>query len=348
MSTVETDPMHALPTAWGGPHGQARLRQVPEDFIVEEDLGYGADGDGEHLLLHIRKRQLNTTEVAGRLARWAGVPRQAIGYAGLKDREAITSQTFSVALPGRDLPSLEGLEDERLQVLEAQRHRRKVRTGALRGNRFRLRLRAFSGDRAALEHTLAQLRTRGMPNYFGAQRFGHAGGNLTAARALLLDGARVPRARRGLLYSAARSWLFNQVLAARVRQQLWQQALPGDVFSLDGRRAQFQDPGPEPDPALAPRLAGLEIHPTGPLCGRPSRALAPAQAAAALEADVLAPHQVWIDALAARGLDADRRALRARVTDLSWQWADDDLILDFGLPAGSYATTLLSELIAAA
>src|SRR6185503_17769039 len=161
-----------LPFAHGAiPPLTARLRLTHEDFLVEEILGYDADGAGEHLLLWVEKRGANTDWVARELAKFAGVPAVAVGYAGLKDRHAVTRQTFSVQLAGRPDPDWSTFPHAEVTVLAATRHSRKLKRGALRGNRFVLVLREVGGDRAQAESVLQRIATHGVPNYFGEQRF---------------------------------------------------------------------------------------------------------------------------------------------------------------------------------
>lgn len=338
------DPTRALPFAHGGPVLQGRLRATAEDFIVEEQLGYAASGAGEHVFLTVRKRERNTHEVARTLARLAGVPQVAVGYAGLKDRNAVTVQHFTVQLPGRDSPDWSQVEDDSLQVLGAVRHDRKIRRGGLRGNRFVIRVVEVAGDREQAETRLRRIADSGVPNYFGSQRFGHQGQNLVRVDELFAGRGRRPnREQRGLLLSAARAQLFNQVLQVRVADGSWHRALAGDVMSLAGSQRQFMhDPQ---DATIETRLAQLDIHPTGPLCGRRSRALQPQLAAAQLEDRVLADWPDWLDGLQRFGLDSDRRALRLVLDGLAWEWQGQALVLRFGLPAGAYATTVLRELV---
>src|SRR5690625_1104831 len=285
---------------------------------------------------------MNTAFAARRIARWAGVAESAVGYAGLKDRHAVTRQRFSVHLPGREAPPLDGLEDAGLQVLAQARHAKKLPRGALAGNRFVLTLREVRGDREAIAARLRRIAEGGVPNGFGEQRFGHGGGNVDAALAMF-EGRRVRRDQRGHLLSAARSALFNRVLAARVRSGSWNKALEGEVWILDGSRSVF---GPEPwNEALAQRLADFDIHPSAPLWGR--GALRSAGAALALETAALDHPQAraLCRGLEAAGLRQERRATRVRAQDLAADWPDPaTLRLRFSLPAGSYATAVLAEI----
>ncbi|UYB50687.1 tRNA pseudouridine(13) synthase TruD [Xanthomonas sp. AM6] len=336
--------MSDLPRAFGAAPLQARMRSVAEDFQVDELPAFEPSGEGEHLLLTVRKRGMNTAFAARRLAQWAGVAEMAIGYAGMKDRHAVTTQRFSVHLPKRVAPALEALHSDDLQVIQAQWHNRKLPRGALAGNGFVLVLREVRGERAAIEARLAQIAARGIPNWFGEQRFGRDGGNVGAALAMF-DGRRVRREQRSLLLSAARSELFNRVLAARVAAGNWDAALDGEVWLLDGSRSVF---GPEPwSAALAERLQRFDIHPSAPLWG--AGELRSAAAARALELAALddATSARLREGLEREGLKQERRATRLRAGALQWRWLDgqgDALELRFALPPGSYATALLHEL----
>lgn len=342
MSAAGQPPGVGLPRAWGEPVLEAVIRAAPEDFLVDEVDAFPASGSGEHLLLTIGKRELNTVEAARRIARWAGVPGSAIGYAGLKDRHAVTRQRFSVHLPGREAPPVAGLEGDGLRVLDQARHAKKLPRGALAGNHFELTLREVQGDRGAIDGRLARIAAEGVPNWFGEQRFGRDGGNVNAALAMFA-GRRVRRDQRGLLLSAARSELFNRVLAVRVRDGSWNRALEGEAWILDGSRSVF---GPEPWSAdLARRLAAFDIHPSAPLWG--AGRLRTAAAALALETAALGEERSLAlrGGLEAAGLRQERRATRVLPAGLSYDWpAPATLRLRFGLPPGSYATAVLAEL----
>jgi len=227
-----------------------------------------------------------------------------------------------------------------VKVLAATRHSRKLKRGALRGNRFMLILRDVQGDREAAERVLGQIALRGVPNYFGEQRFGREGGNVAQARAMFA-GRRVERDKRSFLLSAARSQIFNNVLAARVERGAWDTPLDGEIWSLAGSRSWF---GPEPfTEVLAGRLARADIHPSGPLWGQGEP---PSQAeAGALERAAAAACQDLADGLVAARMDQERRPLRLIPQDLTWRWLDgDELELVFELPAGTYATVVVREL----
>ena len=332
-----------LPHAHGEAVLSARMRSVPEDFQVNELPSFEPAGSGEHLLLTVEKRGMNTAYAARLLAEWAGVPEMAIGYAGLKDRHALTVQRFTVHLPRRVAPDIALLEREgELRVLDRHWHSRKLPRGALAGNRFGLLLRDVQGAPEAIDLRLERIARAGVPNYFGEQRFGRDGDNIAQARSMFA-GRRVRREQRGILLSAARSQLFNRVLAARVERGDWDAALAGEVWMLDGTRSVF---GPQPlDDALETRLQQMDIHPTGPLWGR--GALRSADEVAAIEHAVLEDDESLAlkKGLERAGLSQERRALRVRPADLVWtRPAPDTLSLSFSLPAGSYATAVLAEL----
>ena len=334
--------MSELARAHGAPVLSARMRVAPEDFFVEELPSFEPSGSGEHLLLTIEKRGMNTAFAARRIADWAGVDESAIGHAGLKDRHAVTRQRFTVWLPKKVAPDLAALHTDELRVLDHAWHARKLPRGALAGNRFVLALRGVAGDAAAIEARLQAIALHGVPNYFGEQRFGRGGGNVQQAVAMFA-GRRVRREERSMLLSAARSELFNRVLDGRVAAGSWNAALDGEVWMLDGSRSVF---GPEPfSEALQARLDAFDIHPSGPLWGEGelrSADVARAVELAALEGDTAARLR---NGLERAGLKQERRALRLRPADLAWRWLEGGALeLRFALPPGSYATTVLREL----
>lgn len=336
----------SLPYAYGGPLGRALLRSIPEDFFVDEVLGFPLSGSGEHLFVHIEKRGLTTEAVARSLARALSVPARDVSYAGMKDRHAVTRQWFSIQLPGREEALAADALGEGVRVLATERNARKLRRGALRGNRFVLKLRDAAVGWRALSARLALIAREGVPNYFGEQRFGRDGDNVEQARAMFAGRYR-PKGRqlRGILLSAVRSALFNEVLAERVRQGNWNQLLPGELVMLDGRHSLF--PAPDIDRELAARAAWAAVHPTGPLPGDGDPR--PAGAVAALEELILAREPELTAGLAAARVETARRALRLAVRELAW-WRDSDgeLVVSFFLTAGGYATTVIREILSVA
>lgn len=339
-TSVPTLPVLAY--AYGGAPATGSLRLNPEDFQVRELPLLEPDGSGEHVWLWIRKRGENTDHIAGLLSQHAGVHPREVSYAGLKDRHALTEQWFSVHLPGRAEPDWKALDSATVTVLRHARHARKLQRGALRGNAFCITVRAVCGDLLRLQTVLEQVVSAGVPNYFGEQRFGIGGSNLqTAAQLFRNPRMKLSRNRRSLALSAARSLLFNAVLSQRVADGSWDRALSGDAMQLDGSHSFFiAETG---DTSIPQRLAALDIHPTGPLCGKGD---SPVQGACReLEDAVLSNYAGYLDGLAAAGLRQERRALRLPVSGLHWHWPQPDLlVLEFSLPAGCYATSVLREL----
>lgn len=337
------DPVDSLAFALGRPAASGRIRCSADDFRVAEQLGFEPEGEGEHLWLYVRKRGANTDWAARALARWADVRPAAVSYAGLKDRHAVTDQWFSIHLPGRADPDYAALTLPELTIRDARRHQRKLQRGGLRGNRFHLVVRDLSGEVDTIAERLRQLQTQGVPNYFGAQRFGHHGHNVDQARRLFAgELRRVDRHRRGLYLSAARAWLFNAVLSRRIRDCSWRQGTDGDLMMLEGSHSVFS--AATLDDELRARLARLDIHPSGPLWGHNGKW--PSAAAWQLEQTVAAGEPALRDGLVAAGLRAERRALRLALGDAECHTdCADTLELSFSLPAGSYATVVLRELL---
>lgn len=341
MSDTETVippwPRHRAPLVTG------LLRRVPEDFQVDECMPLTLTGSGEHLWLQLRKRGVNTEFVARQLARAIGVPPRAVSYAGMKDRHAVTTQWFSVHLPGRDVADdLAGRLPPTIELLAAQRHARKLQRGALKGNRFVIVLRDCAGECAALAARLDDIAHTGVPNYFGEQRFGRDGENPQRALAMFEGAAVRERHLRGLYLSAARSLLFNHVLARRVRDGSWAQLLDGELCILNGSNSFFMLE--RHDAEIAARLQSGDIHPSGPLWGAGA---SPSGARVhALESDVAAALPRLAAGLAQAGLTQERRALRVIPAECRAEWLDPrSLRLGFTLPAGSYATAVLRELV---
>lgn len=327
------------PYAYGGPAGIGTIRTRPEDFIVQEQLGFIPSGNGEHVFLQIQKIGENTEFVARQLARFAGVRQRDIGYAGLKDRNAVTSQWFSVWLPGKADPDWQLLTTESMTVLQATRHNKKLKRGALAGNHFQILIRDYSGGREQLTRQLNAIKIGGMPNYFGEQRFGHSGCNVGKAIALF-RGKKMGREQRGLYLSAARSFIFNHILASRVNLGNWHKALDGDVFMFASSNTWFHSAQADAD--INRRLVSLEIHPTGSLWGVGEQDVS--AEAFSLEQSVVDQYPELAQGLLNFKVARGRRALRVKVTNLNWSISENQVRFDFILPAGSYATALLREI----
>jgi tRNA pseudouridine13 synthase len=322
------------------PVSQAVMRQTPEDFQVVEIPSFVPEGEGEHEFLLIRKTGENTDWVAKLLASFCQIPVKDVGYAGKKDRHAITEQWFSVRLPLTRKIDWSLFGGDSIQVLDSVRHQRKLRLGALLGNRFTIRLKHLSNEVDFVER-LEKIKS-GVPNYFGEQRFGRDGGNLVKGLALI-NGEFKERQRhkKGLYISAVRSWLFNQVTSERVAQGLWHNIMHGDMMMLNGSRSHFL--AEAADTALVARLKEYNIHLSGPLWGRGATLVT--DEGAIWEGSVLAPWASVTEGLEHLGLQQERRALRLvpeglrAIKESEGQW-----LLSFSLPAGSFATSILREL----
>lgn len=334
--------MPQLLYASGLPQATAVIRSQPEDFLVVEELSFTPSGNGQHVYLLIDKRGLNTEAVAKQLARFADVRQVAIGYAGLKDRHAITRQWFSLDLAGKPEPDWSSFNSENIQVVETIRHDRKLKRGAIRYNHFQITLRQFKGDEQELVQRLATVRRSGVPNFFGEQRFGHDENNLNQFEKLVSREIKQPKRHlRGLYLSAARSCLFNLVLSQRIANQTWNTPVNGDVLMLEGSHSVFSVDAINEE--IIQRVNALDIHPTGPMWGSGT----PMTISDALDLEIrtLQPHQPWCEFLEKAGLKQERRALRIKVGDMRWEWQGDDVVLKFKLPTGSYATAVLRELV---
>lgn len=322
------------------------IRSKNEDFIVDEIPSVEPVGTGEHVWLKIRKSGENTDWVAGLLAKAAGVKRRDVSYAGMKDRNAVTTQWFSIYLPGKEAPNWQESLPENVELLEETRHERKLRLGTLQGNRFQITLRHCkylnNATQATVEQRIATIREHGVPNYFGVQRFGRDFNNLYKAEAWF-SGQFRPKKRnlQGIFLSSARSWIFNQVLSERVKLQTWNQATEGDVFMLNGSRSWFSETLSD---EIIQRVTKQELHPTGALWGRGE--LASTDKFGLLEVRIGEENNQLAQGLIDNKLKQERRNLRLSLTDLNHKWiTPQDLQLNFSLPSGTYATSFLRELI---
>jgi len=329
------------PYVYGQPSGSGKIRSCPEDFIVNEHLSFEPSGQGEHVFLLIQKTGENTDYVARQLAKYAEVRQRDVSYAGLKDRHAVTTQWFSVWLPGKADPDWGDFETETIKVLQTIRHARKLKRGVLSGNSFKLIIRLWQGDKEKTLEQLEAMKKEGIANYYGPQRFGHAGQNVNKALALF-QGVTAGREQRSLYLSAARSFLFNSILAYRVSHNNWNQALQGDTYQFDVSRSSFKSD--LADAEIIRRLVDKEIHPTAALWGRGEFSVC--AEALMIEQQVLGAFPALTQGLIDCAVDSDRRALRVNVRDLQWQFIDEtSLELSFTLPPGSYATAVLREII---
>ena len=325
----------------GAPTADGLIRSCPEDFVVEEIPRVSPEGEGSHLWLWVEKRSANTDWVAKELAKAVSCPSRDVGYAGLKDRHAVTRQWFSVPASDVAQENLESADIEGVNILECHQHTRKLKRGTLNGNRFHLKIREFKGDVDQTGERLAQIRTNGVPNYFGPQRFGHQGRNVEQGFKLLKRKARLNRNKRSIYLSAMRSFLFNHVLAERVRRGDWNTIIDGDLAMLDGTQSIF--PCEKPDAEIEERCQRLDIHPTGPMPGE--NGTQPTADTAEMEQAILHNWPELLEVLIAQRVQASRRALRLFPAELEWTFEGNNMELAFMLPPGTYATTVLREIM---
>ncbi|WP_201601536.1 tRNA pseudouridine(13) synthase TruD [Psychrobacter submarinus] len=363
-----------LPQPMTPPIKQALYKAKPEDFVVNERLEVDFTGEGEHLWLHIKKSGINTAYLAKLLSEWADIPLRDVGYSGLKDRLALTTQWFSLRLPKKQKPDsdfapVDIKEHETVKIIAEHWHNKKLNRGTHNANQFVITLRDIEfakdqtlGDKSSVEQHLQTISKTGVPNYFGPQRFGFGGNNIREALNLFARPLKstssakkknkrksAVREQNSMELSAARSLIFNQILAARVQDGSWNTGLNGEVFNLNGSGSIFASE--HMDETLQARVASGDIHPTAVMWGAGNDKVA--GDAAELENTVV--QQDALLAALATGLEqrevkAQRRALRLPVEDLSWRWADEQdgeqtLVLSFTLTTGSFATSVLASVV---
>jgi tRNA pseudouridine13 synthase len=334
----------------GKPESSGLLRSQISDFTVVEVLPFLPCGEGEHLFVHIRKTGANTLFVARELAKYFNVKEQLVSYAGLKDRFAVTEQWFGVHVPGKKEYNLEDLNIEGVEILSYKRHNKKLRTGALSGNRFELILREVTAIKAFTERW-QKIVEEGVPNYFGEQRFGIGGGNIERALSLFAGQKIKDKKKRGIYLSAARSHIFNDVLNERIQQQRFDKVAIGDVLMLAGTQSVFHLD--EVDSAIEQRFIDKDVDITAPMWG--AGELMTSNEPLALEQAIAEKNQAFCEGLPRFGLKQERRRIRLTVsdTDLELLSASEGSAHDgknavkisFFLPAGCYATTVLRELL---
>jgi tRNA pseudouridine13 synthase len=329
---------------WLRADGQSRIqgavRQSPQDFEVTETLGFAPAGSGEHDFLWLEKIGANTAWVAQQLARHAGIPLRDVGYAGLKDRHAVTRQWFSVRRPRGAGTDWDVWESPGVRILEVARHDRKLRRGAHSGNQFRIVVRGVVATVDDIAEKTRSIVERGVPNYFGPQRFGHDGQNMRLA-CELFAGRRMSRDKRSIAISSARAFLFNHVLQSRVRDDCWCTGLQGETFNLAGTNSIFVTDGITGE--INARLRRHDIHPTAALWGRGAPQCS--GEAAAREVAVVGEFGQIGSGLDAIGAEHARRPTRLTVQEFSWELRKCDLSLHFSLEQGGFATSVLREMI---
>ena len=348
MSEETIPPVYPDIEHWHYMHGKpgslGRLKAEPEHFIVTETLPFSPCGSGEHLYLQIRKKGVNTGFLAQQLAEHYDVKERDVSFAGRKDKQALTTQWFSVWLPGQSNSASANFRYPDCEILQSQWHNKKLRPGNIEQNQFDITITEceLSDD---IESRIDTVRDNGVPNYFGAQRFGNINqqgiaGNLAMAQYLLNGETIRKREKRSMAISALRSWLFNQFVSERLRT--WQAApLSGDVMSLAGSNSFFV--AEELNEEIISRLSVRDIQLSAPLWGKG-------------ELDSLAKSQHWENSIAEQHkqlcstlermeLKQERRKMLLYPGDLTYELKDDQLRLKFSLPTGCFATSVIRELL---
>lgn len=342
MPELRTDQwryLHTPPTIDGS------IKSQPEDFVVIEELGYQPIGEGEHIYLWVEKTGLNTAFVAEQLAAFCQLPLRAVTYAGRKDKHAVTRQWFGIHQPGKKEFDWSKMQLDGLKILHNIRHNKKLKIGNLQGNRFELTVRNLSSVEG-LDERLQKIASLGVPNYFGAQRFGdtrhHAsGGNLALAQNMVNGEAIRNRNKRSMAISALRSWLFNQYISERLIADSYAQPIDGDVFILSGSNSFFC--ASTIDEQISERLKSKDIQLSAPMWGKGE--LATLAHANLFEVQISDQFAEVCTTLEAVGLMQERRPISLYPRQLQWQIQSNILTLQFSLPSGCFATSVLREVV---
>lgn len=349
-SAVENDQrdwageLNNLAYAFGGPKIKGQIKASPEDFCVTEQLEVVPSGVGEHYWLHISKIKCNTDRLAKELAKFANVAPRDVGYSGMKDFFAVTEQWFSIWLPGVEPPNWREFDYPGVTINRIERHGRKIKRGTHKSNLFKIQIRDVDGAIDSFMEVVELIKIHGVPNYFGSQRFGRNANNMNQVLALFCGGRRPKnRSLYGLLLSAARSWVFNKIVSARVEQKSWQTLLAKEPACLDGSNSVFISDAASDE---TQRLAAMDIHPSAPMWGQGSeRLMNSAPALHDWELDVILGEQKLCDGLENARLEYRRRSIRSRVRNMHAVANDKGLALSFELQRGQFATSVLRELV---
>lgn len=321
------------------PTCSAIFKQYPQDFIVTETLSFTPTGEGENLLLLIEKVQLNTQQVCEYLAKFFNKRLRDIGYAGLKDKQSISRQWFSIQVNRNDELDFANFGNEQIQLINSVRHQRKLRVGALKDNHFSITLRKVT-DTAALLAALKEVKQNGVPNYFGLQRFGFKGNNLNWANRMAAGEVLKNKKLKGFALSASRSYLFNEYLSQKLATSSITTVSEGEVYMLSGSNSFFSD---QDLTTMQGRIDSGDIGLSGPLFGA-GESTATDQVAE-VEQQIQNQHPKWLNMLVENKVDFDRRRLHLKPQNLQWSIEGDAVKIEFNLPTGSFATAVLRECV---
>lgn len=329
--------------------GQFIFKQQPDDFVVTEKLSFEPTGNGEHVFLWVEKQNLNTAFVAEHIAKFSGLPLRDVTYAGRKDKFAKTYQWFGLYMANKKEPDWKNFDLPGAQIIKATRNDRKLRTGALDGNHFKVVLRnTTSLCHEQIHARIDSIKQLGVPNYYGQQRFGNTRiddpsalpGNLALAQKML-DGEKIRnRNKRSMAISALRSWLFNEFIDQRIRTLGYARLYEGDVMQLAGSNSFFLCESI--DEKIKTRIGDKDIGVTCPLWGKGF--LHSSQTIQKFENSLSKKHNQICGLLAALGLKQERRAMALFPNNMTYSLAEDSLTLSFDLPSGCFATSVLREL----
>ena len=341
------------------PSTSGEIKRKFSDFKVHEDLSFDPTGFGDHLFIKIKKTGLTTIDVAKKISEVTGSKLSTIGYSGMKDKHGECTQWFSAPVSESASRSLGSIENANLSVIKSLRNQRKLRIGSHRNNQFDITLRSCIGGRDKFEARLKLVQERGLPNYFGTQRFGKNMQNIMSVSRLMAAETEGPSClnkrdfdklnliERGILISAARAYLFNQVLSARLKMKNWATYLPGDVLNLNGTDCYFLLEQDDQEDIVQQRLNLFDIHISGPLAGSSSskdKYITSAKAAD-IETKSFRKYEVLLDGLRKLNISASRRPLRFKPENFQWSWVDETTLnIHFSLRKGCYATSLLREI----
>lgn len=320
------------------------LKDAIEDFIVIENNDISFTNQGEHLWLKIQKKATNTSQVATFLAQACKVSPRQVAYAGLKDRQAVTQQWFSIQLPKiSDTEQIQNNLPSSIKIIEQKWHQKKLKTGCISDNEFKITINNIEGDHESIKTNINFVKKQGVPNYFGPQRFGHQMGNIQQAQDWFSGHKRVSnRNLRSLLISTARSHIFNSIVAQRIKCKLWQKPIEGDIMQLDGSHSWFYATD-ESQNNLMNRLKQFDIHITAALWGEDSTQST--ADCADLEETIAASFPIYQSGFEKFRVKQDRRSIRLLPQQLNHSFSEKQLKISFKLPPGCYATSVLREII---
>jgi tRNA pseudouridine13 synthase len=334
----------------GKPKGNAVLKAQADDFIVTEQLGYELSGSGEHIFLWVEKQQLNTAFAAEALAKHTGLPLRQVTYAGRKDKHAVTRQWFGLHAPKGLKAPLDTLDLPGFTILSTHRHHKKLKVGQLQGNHFAITLRNVT-EFDDIEQRLHYIQQHGVPNYFGDQRFGvrtnedgsiQRGGTLALGLKMVSGEPIRNRNKQNLALSALRSAIFNSMLSARIAEGFFDEVKAGDACVLVGSNSYFIEHGDTLTASLT-RYQKQDISPTAALVGTAKSSVI--GGIAEWEARTLKKYSNVMNTLIQRGVSSTRRAIKIWPKSLEWQRQNDKLHIQFSLPAGCFATSVLRECV---